>query len=151
VTNWITYNAERYWLPKGGPLSPGGADVVVIDDPQMPGLIPLIKQTRPEVKIIYRSHIEINSKLVSQAGSPQEEVWKYSWDRIKLADLFISHPVNRFVPSDVPSETVALMPAATDWLDGLNKPMREWDLRYYHHALRLACQDRGTLVSSLYP
>ncbi|KAI5857205.1 hypothetical protein BZA05DRAFT_415878 [Tricharina praecox] len=123
-TEWITFNAYRYWLSRGGPLAEHGADVVVIDDPQMPGLIPLIRQTRPEVKIIYRSHIEIRSDLINVAGSPQEEVWKFLWDRIKMADVFISHPVNNFVPADVPKEILALMPAATDWLDGLNKPMR---------------------------
>lgn len=81
----------------------------------MPGLIPLIKKARPEVKIIYRSHIEIRSELVCQPGSPQEEVWQYLWERIKQADLFISHPVDKFVPSDVPTGMVALMPACTDW------------------------------------
>ena len=145
-TEWITYNACRYWLSRGGPLAEGGVDVVVIDDPQMPGLIPLIKATRPEVKIIYRSHIEIRSDLIKQPGSPQEEVWKFLWERIKQADVFISHPVNGFIPPDVPKEMVALMPATTDWLDGLNKPMREWDLRYYHHKLRIACHERGMYV-----
>ena len=145
-TEWITFNAMRYWLSRGGPLADNGADVVVIDDPQMPGLIPLIKQARPDLKIIYRSHIEIRSDLINIPGSPQEEVWKFLWDRIKLADVFVSHPVNFFVPSDVPKEKVVLMPATTDWLDGLNKPMREWDLRYYHHKIRNACHDRGMYV-----
>lgn len=117
--------------------------MVVIDDPQMPGLIPLIREARPEVKIIYRSHIEIRSDLVSVPNSPQAEVWDFLWERIKLADVFISHPVNSFVPRDVPTEMVALMPATTDWLDGLNKPMREWDLRYYHHMLRNECHNIG--------
>ena len=124
-------------------MAEGGADVVVIDDPQMPGLIPMIKEARPDVKVIYRSHIEIRSDLITQAGSAQEEVWKFLWDRIKLADVFISHPVDGFVPEDVPADMVALMPAATDWLDGLNKNMRDWDLRYYHHKFRIACHDRG--------
>lgn len=56
----------------------------------MPGLIPLIRKVRPEVPIIYRSHIEIRSDLVGVPGSPQEEVWKYLWKNIQLADLFIS-------------------------------------------------------------
>lgn len=60
------------------------------DDPQMPGLIPLIRKVRPEVPIVYRSHIEIRSDLVHKAGSPQEEVWKYLWNNIQLADLFLS-------------------------------------------------------------
>ncbi len=81
----------------------------------MPGLIPLIKKARPELPVVYRSHIEIRSDLVHQPGSPQEDVWKYLWDRIKLADLFISHPVAKFVPSDVPTDILGLLPAATDW------------------------------------
>ena len=34
-TEWIEYNAERYWLSEGGPLAPGGVDVAFIDDPQV--------------------------------------------------------------------------------------------------------------------
>ncbi|KIO17230.1 glycosyltransferase family 4 protein [Tulasnella calospora MUT 4182] len=140
-TEWITYNAERYWLSEGGPLAEGGIDVAFIDDPQMPGLIPLIKKARPDLPIVYRSHIEIRSDLVHVAGSPQAEVWKYLWDRIQLADLFISHPVAKFVPSDVPIDTLALLPAATDWLDGLSKPMRPWDLNYYMRVFKSQCSD----------
>ncbi len=62
----------------------------ISDDPQMPGLIPLIKRIRPDLPIVYRSHIEIRSDLVHVPGSPQEEVWKYLWSNIQLADLFIS-------------------------------------------------------------
>jgi len=100
----------------------------------MPGLIPLIRKVRPEVPIVYRSHIEIRSDLVHNEGSPQEEVWKYLWNNIQHADLFISecrfcrllnqvpttcpcvgHPVNKFVPNDVPVEKLCLLGAATDW------------------------------------
>jgi len=56
----------------------------------MPGLIPLIKKVRPDLPIIYRSHIEIRSDLVHIKGSPQEEVWDYLWKNIQLADMFIS-------------------------------------------------------------
>lgn len=98
----------------------------------MPGLIPLIKKIRPDLPIVYRSHIEIRSDLVHVPGSPQEEVWKYLWNNIQLADLFISndfasciklyvshlfsgHPVSKFVPSDVPLEKLTLLGASTDW------------------------------------
>jgi len=140
-TNWLTTNAERYWISEGGPLAPGGVDVAFIDDPQMPTLIPIIKKLRPDLPVIYRSHIEIRSDLVHVKGSPQAEVWEYLWDRIKHADLFISHPVNKFVPSDVPLETLGLLPAATDWLDGLSKTMREHDLQYYFGQFRSLCSD----------
>ncbi|KAG0638089.1 hypothetical protein HOY80DRAFT_1016567 [Tuber brumale] len=76
-------NAERYWLSPGGPLAPGGADVVIIDDPLMPALIPLIKEARPEVKIIYRSHIEVQQDLVAVPGSLHEQVWGWIWSYVK--------------------------------------------------------------------
>ncbi|PFH52417.1 glycosyltransferase family 4 protein [Amanita thiersii Skay4041] len=135
---WILKNGLR-WTAEGGPLAPGGVDIAFIDDPQMPGLIPLIRKVRPELPIIYRSHIEIRSDLVHIPGSPQEEVWKYLWNNIQLADLFISHPVNKFVPSDVPIEKVALLGAATDWLDGLNKDLDPWDSQYYMGVFRNLC------------
>jgi len=136
--SWILKNGLR-WTAEGGPLAPGGVDVAFIDDPQMPGLIPLIRKVRPEVPIVYRSHIEIRSDLVHKEGSPQEEVWKYLWNNIKHADLFISHPVNKFVPSDVPIEKLCLLGAATDWLDGLNKELDSWDTQYYMGEFRSLC------------
>ncbi|KAG5647163.1 hypothetical protein DXG03_001118 [Asterophora parasitica] len=135
---WILKNGLR-WTAEGGPLAPGGVDIAFIDDPQMPGLIPLIKKVRPELPIVYRSHIEIRSDLVHVPGSPQEEVWKYLWNNIQLADLFISHPVSKFVPSDVPIEKLALLGAATDWLDGLNKDLDPWDSQFYMGEFRSLC------------
>ena len=117
-TKWINRNAERYWLVPDGPLasrSQGGADVVFIDDPQMPGLIPLAKQADPDRQVLFRSHIQIRSDLVAQKGSPAAEVWQYLWERISKADLFISHPVREFVPANIPSSMVGYMPATTDW------------------------------------
>ncbi|CAL1703740.1 unnamed protein product [Somion occarium] len=135
---WILKNGLR-WTAEGGPLAPGGVDIAFIDDPQMPGLIPLIKKVRPDLPIIYRSHIEIRSDLVHIEGSPQEEVWKYLWNNIQHADMFISHPVNKFVPSDVPGEKLALLGAATDWLDGLNKDLHPWDSGFYMGEFRSLC------------
>ncbi|RDB24113.1 Trehalose phosphorylase [Hypsizygus marmoreus] len=135
---WILKNGLR-WTAEGGPLAPGGVDIAFIDDPQMPGLIPLIKRVRPGMPIVYRSHIEIRSDLVHVPGSPQEEVWKYLWNNIKLADLFISHPVSKFVPSDVPEAKLALLGAATDWLDGLNKHLDPWDAQFYMGEFRSLC------------
>ncbi|KAI0834002.1 glycosyltransferase family 4 protein [Hypoxylon sp. FL0890] len=134
IIDWITENANRYWLSKGGPLRPaeeGGADIIVIDDPQMPGLIPLIKQVTPNRPVIYRSHIQIRSDLVAQNGSPQNEAWTFLWNNIRHADMFVSHPIPKFVPDNVPRSMVSYMPATTDWLDGLNKPLNEWDSGYY--------------------
>ncbi|KAM6500869.1 trehalose phosphorylase [Amanita muscaria] len=135
---WILKNGLR-WTAEGGPLAPGGVDVAFIDDPQMPGLIPLIRKIRPELPIVYRSHIEIRSDLIQKPGSPQEEVWQYLWKNIQLADLFISHPVSKFIPKVVPIERVTLLGAATDWLDGLNKDLDSWDSQYYMGVFRTQC------------
>ena len=67
--------------------------------------------------------------------------------------------MDKFVPHDVPLAMVGLMPVCTDWfvslpfelffgankyrLDGLNKPLREWDLRFYLHDLRNSCNELG--------
>ncbi|PUU72501.1 hypothetical protein B9Z19DRAFT_1168589 [Tuber borchii] len=127
LNEWIgtkLTNAKRYWLTSGAPLAPGGADVVIIDDPQMPALIPIIK-----------------NDLVDRPGSPQEQVWRWMWDYIKQADVFISHPVDKFVPHDVPLAMVGLMPACTDWF---------WDLKFFHHDLRNSCNELG-MNQLLYP
>ena len=97
------------------PRSKGGADVIFIDDPQMPGLIPLCKKADPERQILFRSHIQIRSDLVAQKDSAARGVWEYLWNDIKHSDLFISHPVSSFVPDMVPNEMVGFMPATTDW------------------------------------
>ncbi|KAJ5239522.1 hypothetical protein N7468_004141 [Penicillium chermesinum] len=144
IRDWIEENARRYWTCSGGPLShpsKGGADVIIIDDPQMPGLIPIAKREAPDRPVIFRSHIQIRSDLVDKPGSPQAEAWEFLWDYIKLADCFISHPVSAFVPSNVPQEIVGYMPASTDWLDGLNKTMRDWDVAYYGRIFNADCRN----------
>ena len=107
------------------------ADVVVIDDPQPAGLIPLIKATNPDAKILYRSHIQIVAPLASQEGTPQHKTWSYLWQFIQQADYFISHPMKMFVPDTVPADKVLSMPATTDELDGLNKPLSEEQMTTY--------------------
>lgn len=81
----------------------------------MPGLIPLIKKLTPNRPVLYRSHIQIRGDLAVQEGTPQADVWQFLWQNIKLADMFISHPIPSFVPSNVPASSVAYLPATTDW------------------------------------
>lgn len=108
-------------------------DAVVIDDPQPCGLIPHIKKLNPKIKIIYRSHIQIEAALVNKKGTPQYKTWQFLWDSIKDADLFVSHPVPQFIPEVVPPKKVVYMPAVTDPLDGLNKPLTNHQMDYYLH------------------
>ena len=81
----------------------------------MPGLIPLIKNLTPDRPVLYRSHIQIRSDLVEKEGTPQADVWQFLWANIKLANMFISHPIPAFVPRNVPGYKVAYLPATTDW------------------------------------
>jgi glycosyltransferase involved in cell wall biosynthesis len=105
--------------------------VIVIDDPQPSGLIPCIKQANPGVKIIYRSHIHMVTSLLDQPGTPQHRVWRFLWQNIKEADCYVSHPVKAFVPCNIPEHKVVFMPATTDPLDGLNKPLTEEEMAHY--------------------
>ncbi|PIR59382.1 MAG: hypothetical protein COU69_00575 [Candidatus Pacebacteria bacterium CG10_big_fil_rev_8_21_14_0_10_56_10] len=122
---WSKFNAE-YFEPK---LK--DCDLVVIDDPQPLGLIPHIKKINPKAKLIYRSHIQVRSDLVNQQKTPQRTTWEYINFFAKQADVFISHPVREFVPDSVDMKSAVTMPAVTDPLDGLNKPLSKGQEEFY--------------------
>ncbi len=107
------------------------ADVILIDDPQPAGLIPFIKQANPAAKIIFRSHIQIVGHLADQPGTPQNITWNFIWDKAQHADLYIGHPMKMFIPATVPPEKIFYVPATTDPLDGLNKPLSEEQMSVY--------------------
>lgn len=141
--SWIQTNYNNFWLPNDDDLF---ADrIIVIDDPQLTALIPLIKRSRPDAKIIFRSHIQIQSHLTDTPGTPQAHVWDYIFDFVKQTDLFIAHPVEQFVPQVVKdSMPVLYMPPSTDPLDGLNKPLGREAIRHlreaYNHISDQQCQ-----------
>src|SRR5680860_431244 len=118
-------------------------NVVIIDDPQPSGLIPLIKKDFPHIKIIYRSHIQIYSKLIEQGIKQNKNTWDFVWKNARLADIFISHPIKRFVPSDVPENKVLYLPATTDRLDGLNKKIKNDNKKYYFKLFNYILQKSG--------
>lgn len=107
----------------------------------MPYLIPMIKKMTPKRPVLYRSHIQIRSDLVALENTPQSDIWQFLWSKIEPADMFISHPIPSFVPKNVPTAKVSYMPAATDWLDGLNKTLSHWDMRYYGHLYNEKCHE----------
>jgi glycosyltransferase involved in cell wall biosynthesis len=142
LDEWCLQNAERFWISEGGPLAPrsqGGADVIIVDDPQMPSLVQIAKKLDPDRPVIFRSHIQVRADLADTEGSPTSEVWNWVWNNVKEADVFISHPVREFVPSSVDFNKVGYMPATTDWLDGLSKEMGDWDTQYYLHEFDAEC------------
>ncbi len=107
------------------------AKVIVIDDPQPSGLVPYIKKENPEAKIIYRSHIQIEADLVKKEGTIQNKTWNFIWNNIKDVDLFVSHPIKKFIPFTVPKKKTVLMGATTDCLDGLNKKLTKSHMQHY--------------------
>lgn len=142
LKDWCYQNAERFWTCEDGPLRPrseGGVDVVIVDDPQLPDLVPIAKQQDPSRPVIWRSHIQVRADLANTKGTPTAEVWTWLWNKVKAADVVISHPVKEFVPDDIPVEKVGYMPATTDWLDGLNKNMETYHRKYYIHEFNTEC------------
>lgn len=68
----------------------------------------------------------------------------FLWENfIKYADLFVAHPIHGFIPEVVPPRNTVLLPAATDPLDGLNKPLNDWCITYYQSVFNRVCIDNG--------
>jgi len=146
IQQWVCYNADRFWTGSGGPLAPrsqGGVDVVILDDPQMPGIIDIAKKMDPDRPVIFRSHIQIRSDLAADPNTPTAGVWSWLWKSVQHADLFISHPVKQFVPHTVDQRALAYMPATTDWLDGLNKRLGDFEAAHYIHEINDECVRKG--------
>ncbi|CAG5184120.1 uncharacterized protein ALTATR162_LOCUS10920 [Alternaria atra] len=142
LDEWCKQNAERFWMAEDGPLAPrsrGGADVIIVDDPQMPSLVKIAKEQDPDRPVIFRSHIQVRADLADQEGTATSEVWNWVWNNIKDCDAFVSHPVRDFVPKNVTTEKVGYLPATTDWLDGLNKPLDDWHSQFYIHEFEAEC------------
>ncbi len=117
------------------------SDIIVIDDPQPSGLIKAIVSDTPT---IYRSHIQIESQEAGTHGTPQHTTWEFLWNGgIKDADLFVSHPVEKFVPENIPSERVVFMGATTDRFDGLNKKLTSEQMNYYLDEVDELLEEQG--------
>ncbi|KAI5360542.1 hypothetical protein Slin15195_G084610 [Septoria linicola] len=145
INDWVQTNASRFWSREGGPLRPsseGGANVIIVDDPQMPQIINISKEIDPSRPVIFRSHIQIRSDLADKTDTPTAGVWKWLWSSVQHADLFIAHPVSAFVPSAVDRKKLAYMPATTDWLDGLNKQLSDFATGYYLHEFNTQCMSQ---------
>jgi len=110
------------------------SDVIVIDDPQPSGLIKYIRKVNPYAKIIFRSHIQLETYLMRRKGTPQNKTWNFISENIKHSDVFVSHPIKQFIPHNIIKKKTVLMPAVTDPLDGLNKELKD---RYILYNLKL--------------
>ncbi|GAA5811667.1 hypothetical protein MFLAVUS_005108 [Mucor flavus] len=87
---------------------------------------------------------DVRSDLIKNYPTgPTAETWNFLWKFIKQADLFVAHPIKNFIPDVVPARNVVLLPAATDHLDGLNKPLTPWCSTYYQSVFNRVCVDFG--------
>ncbi|GAA5949177.1 hypothetical protein JCM3765_003321 [Sporobolomyces pararoseus] len=142
-TSWAEWYFKTLWKDKDGEGSKFlcSFDVIVIDDPQVLGLIPYIRKFSPRTKIIYRSHIQIRADLIDQGVQQQTTTWDFIWTFIRQVDLFVAHPLAEFVPQIVKdSLPVVYMPPCTAPLDGLNKPISPRCLDFYRRAFDLSAQ-----------
>lgn len=131
---WMADNAKMLEEPLRS------ATDIICDDWQPSGLIQYIKgydETladgtvkhhegfNPDATLLFRDHIQTEGKLMETPGTPQHKTWAYIWDhnRVREADAFITHPVDDFVPRNVPDQKVVYMPATIDPLDDLNRPL----------------------------
>jgi len=119
------------------------SNVIVIDDPQPAGLVAHIKKINPRARIIYRSHIQITADLINKKVKQQFSTWKFLWQFIKLADLFISHPIPEFVPNTVKENKLIYMPPSTDPIDGLNKKLTRRQKDYYLALFQKYLEENG--------
>lgn len=135
--DWCKSNVERDWAL--GPFKE--ARIIVIDDPQLAGTIPWIKKYNPEIKIIFRMHIQIDIEKLKDIRSNTHHVWKYLWSFIQDSDAIVFHPNESCVPKEVPQEKLFFMPASYDPLDGLNKKLSPLQIDYYQRAFNRIAQD----------
>lgn len=143
---WCQSNVERYWSDPKSPMLT--ADMIIIDDPQPSACIPLLKALNPNARFVYRSHIEVRSDLIMKENTIQNRVWNVLWENIQLCDIFVSHPIDSFVPPWVPKHKIVRMPATLDPFDGLNKDLDSYSSHYYSLVFNRFCLDQaGTKVN----
>jgi alpha,alpha-trehalose phosphorylase (configuration-retaining) len=134
-TQLTEHDADIYlsWIGENAAIldeALSSTSLVVLDDPQPAGLIPHIRRINPATNIIYRSHIHLDRRQLAEAHSAQHRTWQFLWQFIQAADLFVGHPVETFIPEEAKAMAVT-MPATTDPLDGLNKPLSGTQMAYY--------------------
>ncbi len=106
------------------------ADVIVIDDPQPAGLKQYIDKVNPNVKWVWRNHIDTSGKLMSDPSTPQGQIASYLLDEcgMRAVDAVITHPVSAFVYPDMFNKTY-FAPATIDSFDDLNRHLNNKEVK----------------------
>lgn len=137
---WCERNAKTYWLENSSPFKQMRA--IVIDDPQPAAMIPMIKDNTKS-KIVYRNHIQIDKDLVDDKDTVARQTLSYLHDNfISKCDILVSHPLPLPKLLDEFPNRVE-MPATTDPIDGLNKPLTPDDMLYYASHFDRICEESG--------
>lgn len=107
------------------------ADFIVIDDPQPAPLIARLKRVNPDVKFLWRNHIDTDGELMADPTTPQGEIARYLLDEcgVRDVDAILAHPVEKFVHRhpDLYDKTY-FVPATFDHFDNLNRPLEEAEI-----------------------
>lgn len=106
------------------------ADIIVIDDPQPAGLKLYIDKVNPNVKWVWRNHIDTSGKLMSDPSTPQGQIASYLLDEcdMRTVDAVITHPVSAFVYPDMFDKTY-FAPATIDSFDDLNRHLNNQEVK----------------------
>jgi glycosyltransferase involved in cell wall biosynthesis len=106
------------------------ADIIIIDDPQPTGLKRYIDAVNPNVKWVWRNHIDTDGKLMSDPSTPQGQIATYLLDEcdMRSVDAVITHPVMSFVYPSMSSITY-FAPATIDSFDDLNRPLNNREVQ----------------------
>ncbi|KAL4738485.1 hypothetical protein BDV11DRAFT_215956 [Aspergillus similis] len=138
ILEWVNKTAQRYWLSEGGPLLPaseGGADVVVIVDAILSSLALIAKQSDPRRPVIFENRLH-----------PENQTFEFLRERLRDVDPLVSQEPKACAPRLMPIEQAGYMPVAIDQLDGLHKPLHDWDISFYGRELNAMCRSAGKPV-----
>lgn len=105
--------------------------MIVVNDPQMLVLVSIARSLDPDRPVIFRSHIQMRSELMTHMDAEPHAVWAWIWSHVQKANVFVAHPISKCVPAEVPQEKVMYISARADWIDGLNKKLSDKNKRDY--------------------
>lgn len=168
ILEWVYKSAKRYWLSEGGPLRPaseGGANIIVIHDAILCTLALLSKQADPRRPVIFENRLHIHRDQGDDPRRPENQTFEFLRSKLRDVDLVVSQEPKALAPTLTPSAKTGYIPVAIEQygqcaigvalnahrltsfcfyrLDGLNKPLREWDVSYYGRELNTICRNSG--------
>ncbi|KAL4811785.1 hypothetical protein BDW67DRAFT_179302 [Aspergillus spinulosporus] len=149
ILEWVYKTAQRYWLSNDGPLLPaseGGADVVVICDAILSSLALIAKQSDPRRPVIFENRRHVHHGIDSDRRQPENQTFEFLRERLRDVDLLVSQEPKTCAPRLMPMKQVGYMSVAIDQLDGLHKPLHDWDISFYGRELNAICRSAGKPV-----